>query len=142
MVSVDGISLPVVFAPGTRDLTIAAGTLVQGEGAAEYAFALAPPGESDEPDEPDDEPEGADWVDVFWAAWCPASAGGAAGPDVSAQPAQARTATGEIRAVRASGRGRERTAHFSWGRGRGGIRRGPRGWTGDDSVTRLPVGRK
>ncbi|GHE00990.1 hypothetical protein GCM10010339_18240 [Streptomyces alanosinicus] len=54
--SVEGISLPAVFAPGTRDLTAAAGTLPHGEGAAENAFAAAADDGSEEPEE--------DWVDV------------------------------------------------------------------------------
>ncbi|GEJ99697.1 hypothetical protein TNCT1_19740 [Streptomyces sp. 1-11] len=125
-VSVDGISLPAVFAPGTRDLTVAAGTLEQGAGAAEYDFDAAV----------DDGADAAP-VGVCWAGRSPAAAG-AAGPEDRAQPAQASTATGVRRAVRASGRGSERTAHFSWGRGRGRV---PRvGW--DDSVTRLTVRRK
>ncbi|GGQ60910.1 hypothetical protein GCM10010250_36600 [Streptomyces althioticus] len=39
----------------------------------------------------------------------------ASGPEDSAHPAAARTTTGDRRAVRAIGRGKERTAHFSWG---------------------------
>jgi hypothetical protein len=60
----------------------------------------------------------ADWVLVLPVDSWSAVGAAASGPDVRAQPAQASTTTGDRRAVRASGRGRERTAHFSWGTGR------------------------
>src|SRR5690606_29310480 len=113
--SVDAISLPAVFAPGTRDLTLLAASAPQGAGAAVYVF------DSCVVDGP-----GADWVSVFSTGLFSAACGAARGPDDSAQPAAARTTTGDRRAVRASGRGKERTAHFSWGtvRSRSALRTG------------------
>ncbi|GAA2469985.1 hypothetical protein GCM10023100_15080 [Actinocorallia cavernae] len=102
--SVEGISLPAGFAPGTRSPTVEADTAEQGEEAVEYVFAAA---------EAEGAAEDDDRSGVLAPDRCPVAAWGAAGPVDSAHPAQARTATGVSRAVRASGRGRERTAHIS-----------------------------
>jgi hypothetical protein len=108
-VSVDGISLPSVLAPGTSDVIVFRATLPQGAGAAAYVFVTACVAGAEADGRP---PSGG----VLSSA-----AGVVSGPDDSTQPAVASTATGTRRAVRASGRGRERTAHFSWGT----VRRGP-----------------
>ncbi|UXX97971.1 hypothetical protein N7U49_37735 [Streptomyces sp. AD2-2] len=62
---------------------------------------------------------------------CSAVVVGANGPDVRAQPIVASTTTGDRRAVRASGRGRERKSHFSWGKGAERVRTAD----GDASLT-------
>lgn len=95
-------------------------TLVHGAGAAVYVFTAAVV-------------EG--WVGLCesWAELCsgPVGVAGAGDePDDMTQPVQASTATGSRRAVRASGRGSERTTHFSWGT----VRRSPHCGR-DDSVT-------
>src|SRR5690606_17414812 len=99
----------------TSDLTLLAASAPQGAGAAVYVF------DSCVVDGP-----GADWVSVFSTGLFSAACGAARGPDDSAQPAAARTTTGDRRAVRASGRGQERTALLSWGteRSRSALRTG------------------
>lgn len=98
--------MPAVFAPGTSDVIVLVATLPQGAGAAEYVFEAA-------------DVDGAvgDWVAVFSFPLCSAVGVAASGPDDSAQPAAASTTTGDRRAVRVSGRGRDCTTHFSWGEG-------------------------
>ncbi|GGV83440.1 hypothetical protein GCM10010512_28830 [Streptomyces thermoviolaceus subsp. thermoviolaceus] len=118
--SVDGISLPAVFAFGTSDVIVFSGIAVHGAGAEVYVIAGAVF------DGADDDEDGADpeedlvpvWPACCPAAWCSVE-GAANGPDVSAQPAQAMTRTGLSRAVSASGKGRSRTAYFSCGDGQG-----------------------
>jgi hypothetical protein len=84
-------------------LTVFSVTPVQGAGAAVYVFATVVAA-------------GPDGDCVVWGDLCSVAAGVVVDvPDDMAQPVQARTATGSRRAVRASGRGRECTAHFSWG---------------------------
>jgi hypothetical protein len=102
--SVDGISCPAVLAPGTRALTVFSVTPVQGAGATVYFLATAVA-------------EGPEVASCVFCGDLGAVAAGVVveGLDDMTQPVQASTATGNRRAVRASGRGRECTAHFSWG---------------------------
>src|SRR5690606_19175218 len=90
-----------------RDLMLLSETLSHGAGAAAYVFTAWVSDGAE-----------ADWVFVFSVGLLSAAASWvASGPEDRAQPAAARTTTGDRRAVRAIGREeKEGTAHFSWGK--------------------------
>ncbi|GAA0908950.1 hypothetical protein GCM10009549_16650 [Streptomyces thermoalcalitolerans] len=110
--SVDGISLPAVFAPGTRDVIVFSVRLVHGTGADVYVFGASVSEDAEDPEDSEEDELPVSRV-CCWAALGSAADSLANGPDVNAQPAQASMTTGLRRAVSARGRGSSRTAHFS-----------------------------